>query len=152
MTQNGHSASAIVVSCIDPRLVRKLPDEIEETFGIAVYYGISLKGGAKCLLEDKSWDIALANIGLAVKGGARTIVLLTHADCAAYRAAGIQFSCKEGEKERAFHKHELQTAEAVVRSHFSSVKIISGFVFSEPVGLRIEQIVSDKPSLSPASA
>lgn len=138
MTQNGHSASAIVISCIDPRLVRNLPDAIRRAFGIDTYYSVSVKGGAKSVSEEDSREVVLANLQLAVDGGVHTVVVLTHADCAAYKAEGRHFL--SGEEERAFHFGELQAAMAVVRRRFPAVEVLSGFVLLEPVSLHIERV------------
>lgn len=126
-----HEVGAIVLSCMDFRFRKQLPEAIFAALGIDDYDEIKLAGGAKNIASPNKpgrLETVLDDIRLALeKHRVRKIVLLNHQNCGKYGSEGYTFI--DAESERMFHEKELRLAGDVAFSHFSDAEIITGYAW-----------------------
>ncbi|MDO8500113.1 MAG: hypothetical protein Q7S66_05695 [bacterium] len=134
-----------MVSCIDFRFRRQLPDAIFQAFSIDDYDDIKLDGGAKNIVfpDDEGRRKALLDdIFSSLKAHqAKQILLLNHQNCGKYASEGRVFT--DSGEERAFHKKELRLAGDITFRHFPDAKILLGYAWVDHDDIvRVDQIKS----------
>ncbi|MBI3632367.1 MAG: hypothetical protein HY225_02875 [Candidatus Vogelbacteria bacterium] len=107
-----YTVDAVVVWCFDRRF-ECLETGVKDYYGFKTVDPVYVAGGAKDLVSGSTYsrNYLLNQIHAAIKfHDARNVVLMTHANCAAY---GKQFVDND-EAEVAFYRGELNRAEEVV--------------------------------------
>ena len=143
-----HEVGTVVVTCMDFRFRKQLPNAIFLAFGVDDYDEIKLAGGAKNIVSPDKEGRRVAifdDIRIALeKHRAKKIILLTHQNCGKYAAEGYAFT--DPDAERIFHEKELRLAGDITFSHFMDAEILLGYMHVDrEETVRIDQI---KPSIA----
>ena len=129
-----HEVGTVVVTCMDFRFRKQLPNAIFLTFGVEDYDEIKLAGGAKNIVSPDKEGRQVAvfdDIRIALeKHRAKKIILLTHQNCGKYAAEGYVFT--DPEAERIFHEKELRLAGDITFSRFMDAEILLGYAWVDP--------------------
>lgn len=129
MEQHANTA-AMLVTCADAKVWPHVTHFFKEGRGLHLFLetipGAALeiaKGGGP--REHVLSHLRLINGAHPLK----TVLLVNHSDCAAYRAAGHIFSSKEAE--RTFHDEQLRTAAEAVKQAIPGVEVETHFFDKE---------------------
>lgn len=117
-----HSATALILHCIDFRFVHETVHFMKQQGLIDQYDDVGAAGAAKNLAdpsETTDREFILRQIEIAVRlHGIRQVYLVNHRDCGAY---GQIFSTSEAETAR--HAEDLRAAEALVLDKFPKLGV-----------------------------
>ncbi|MCC7356012.1 MAG: hypothetical protein IT410_00115 [Candidatus Doudnabacteria bacterium] len=116
------SVDAFVLSCIEYRIGKAVPNFLIETLGVS-YTMKEAAGGVREINagDEKICEWILMNVGIGVdKHGAAKVVLINHTDCAAYKAY-VKFASEA--EEILFHTEELRKAADRLRESFPNMVI-----------------------------
>lgn len=119
-----HSETAMILRCMDKRLLEKVVDYLRQIGLLGHCYDPARAGAVKDLLNadhaglaDSVWkDI---EIGIN-RGGVNRIILCNHTDCAAYGGSG-QFNSFKEEKE--FHIKEMKQTRGLILKRYPNLKV-----------------------------
>ena len=128
---------ALVICCKDYRYIQPIQRFVKQRLGIQWYNLKATAGGSRALLDSPSvvqkW--ILRDIELVYRlHGVRRVVIIHHADCAAYGG-----SAKLGKpaQERRFHRAQVKRTGRLLRKNFAGLKV-SGFLASGyPAAIRV---------------
>ena len=125
-------AKAFVLTCIDPRFRHATSTFVERKFRLKpTEYDLKTDAGGAREVTQKGhlgkW--ITDNAGIAYhRHGARTFVLVNHADCAYY---GGSVSFASFNEERLTHEVDLKDAAGILKEQFPDVKVYAYLVSKE---------------------
>ena len=118
-----HNCKALVITCMDFRLVRQTGKYLAD-LGLENNYDLlSVAGSTKDLVagDEKIKDFFFRNINVSCAlHSARQVFIIHHSDCGAY---GGSAAFASAEKEKEFQISEMQKSEAVIKEKFPQFEI-----------------------------
>lgn len=124
---------AYVYTCFDPKVWPTVVEIFDERFGRGNYFLATDPGAVKNLVSPSDRHtpkITIAKIKAAhTLHPFKTIILINHSKCGAYKLAGKIFA--NAEKEEAFHKNELEKTVRLLKREFPKINIETHYFLKE---------------------
>ncbi|HCC23805.1 TPA: hypothetical protein DF272_06555 [Candidatus Falkowbacteria bacterium] len=131
-------SKAIFVGCIDPRYQVAFHEFLVRRDLFGHHDPVQLAGGPKIFLVERSRDLALDQVHIAIyEHGVTEVYLMAHWDCLAY-GGSKNFASKELERQR--YEFDLADVKALILSHFPMVTIYEFIAVKDPDSFMVEFI------------
>jgi len=125
---------ALVYACFDPKVWPSVADIFNERFGRGNYFLYTDPGAAKNLVSPPlGFNVPRAVITKMKAAYAlhsfKTIIIINHSKCGAYKLAGKEFNDQNREAE--FHKRELEKAARILKKEFPKLTVETHYFLKE---------------------
>src|SRR3989344_6063418 len=116
MQQLKHDCEGVILTCIDFRLWERAAvlEQIKQKAGISSFDVVSLSGGTRNLVDEKTRELILSQIEISTRlHHSTTVVLTNHTTCGAYGESGT--------RERLIE--DLQLAASIISERFPQLEV-----------------------------
>lgn len=116
---NGHTADAVIITCIDFRLQEAINNWIAENFQPRTFDRVALGGGVKNL------DTIMSQIEIAHRlHHIKKVVLVNHEDCGAYGQENFQ----DSQTEHLRHTQDLKAAKQKINQTYPDLEVTTFYL------------------------
>ncbi len=130
-----HVCQALVITCMDFRLVDQTKKWLDEQNLCNNYDLISIAGASKEIAnpsDDKNREFLLKSIGVSCNlHSASRVVLIHHSDCGAYGGQQAFFS---EEEEKETHEQDMQKSAVIIKEKYPNLDILKVYAIIDKDG------------------
>lgn len=118
-----HQCKAIMIHCMDFRLVGETRRWMEQSGYLGNCDVVSMAGASKELLDggQPARELILKQIGLSINlHQATEVILLHHSDCGAYKAS---YTFESGSEEKLKQIEDMNRSESIIKERFNDISV-----------------------------